>query len=229
MVPSARAWMSWSGGKDACAALGLLRRDRTTTVQALLTTLADDPARVAIHEVPATLIRRQAQALGLRLVEGVVPAGSSNEAYEAALSSAVAAARSEGVDTLAYGDLHLEDVRAYRDAAARRLGVRTLYPNWGREPAAFARLIVAMGIRAVVCAVDGAKLPAEFAGRDYDDAFLADLPPSVDPCGENGEFHTFVYDGPGFSAPVPFACGEPRAEGALIVSPLAPPCPQRGG
>ena len=200
--------MSWSGGKDACMALHRLRLD-STSVAGLLTTLVGGPDRVALHEVAAGLVRRQAAAVGLPLFETVMRLGASNLEYEAALAGAVARGQAKGADTLASGDLFLEDIRAYRDALAARLKVATIYPLWSEPTTAFAKTVFASGLKAIVCSVDLSRLDLEFAGRDYDETFLADLPGCVDPCGENGEFHTFVYDGPGFVRPVDVRRGAP--------------------
>lgn len=213
--------VSWSGGKDACAALHALQGEGAT-IAGLLTTLAPDPLRVGVHEVGVELIRRQAAVLRLPLHEAPVPAAAGNAAYEAALARALRPLTRAGADALAFGDLHLADIRAFRDALAARLGMRPLYPVWGRDPAEFARWVIAAGFRAVVCSVDLSRLDLGFAGRAYDERFLADLPPGVDPCGENGEFHTFVHDGPTFAAPVALRLGGRRAEGRFGVCELSP-------
>ena len=216
-----KALVSWSGGKDAYMALSRVRGGDGIVVAGLLTTFVDGPDRVAIHEVPADLVRHQADALELALVEVFIPAGATNAQYEAALGEAVSKARDAGVSSLVFGDLHLEDIRAYRDQMSERLGVTPIYPVWGHDTADFARDAIAFGVKAVVCSVDAARLPLHFAGRDFDQAFLADLPSSIDPCGENGEFHTFVYDGPGFRRPVPFRRGAPEQRGWLGCCPLS--------
>lgn len=202
-------------------ALHRLRGRDARAVAGLLTTCVRDPDRVGVHEVGVDLVRLQAASLGLPLVEVFTPAGATNAQYEAALAQGLADSLARGVDTVAFGDLFLADIRAYRDALAARLGVRPLYPVWGEPTAQFAPLVIATGFKAVVCSVDPSRLPLACAGRDYDAAFLADLPPGVDPCGENGEFHTFVHDGPGFARPVPLRRGAPEMRGRFGCCPLS--------
>ena len=213
--------VSWSGGKDACMALHRLREVGSDVV-GLLTTLVTEPDRVGVHEVGAELVRRQAAALGLPLAEAAMPAGASNAQYERALAQGLADSLAQGVEAVAFGDLFLADIRAYRDGLCERLGVSPLYPVWGEPTEDFARAVIGSGFRAVVCSVDARKLPLSLAGRPFDEAFLADLPPGADPCGENGEFHTFVYDGPGFARPVGFRKAAPELRGWLGCCPLSP-------
>jgi uncharacterized protein (TIGR00290 family) len=213
--------VSWSGGKDACMALHALRARDDVEVVGLFTTFVSAPDRVGVHEVGADLIRLQASSLGLPLVEAFMPAGAANAQYEAAVAAGLADSLRQGVGQIAFGDLFLADIRQYRDALAARLGVRPLYPVWGARTAEFARAVIGGGFKAVVCSVDLSRLSLEHAGRDFDEAFLRDLPPGVDPCGENGEFHTFVHDGPGFARPVPFRRGAPEIRGGLGCRPLS--------
>ena len=202
-------------------ALHRLRLGGTVRVVALLTSFVQSPDRVGVHEVEAELIRRQARSLGLPLIEAFHPSGAPNAQYEAAIACALAQRAPRGVEVLAFGDLFLEDIRAYRDALAARLGVRSLYPVWREPTVDFAQAVIAAGFKAIVCSVDTSRMPLSAAGRSYDQAFLSDLPPGVDPCGENGEFHTFVYDGPGFQRPIPVARGAPERRGGLGVCPLS--------
>lgn len=177
-------------------------------VRGLLTTLTADFDRVSMHGVRRGLLEAQAAALGLplRLVE--IPAGAGNEEYEARFGEALGALRGEGVGTIAFGDLFLSDVRRYREALAARWAMDPIFPIWGRDTEGVAREFHRAGFRAVLVCVDGQALDPSLAGRDFDPALLAELPAGVDPCGENGEFHTFVHDGPLFAAPVPFTRGE---------------------
>ncbi|HLZ74096.1 hypothetical protein [Phenylobacterium sp.] len=198
--------MSWSGGKDSAVALHELQR-AGREIAGLMTMVAGDADRVSVHGVPRDLVRRQAAALGLPLHEVVLPSRPSNLEYEAAIGDLFAAQRAAGVGTVAFGDLFLEDIRAYRDALCARLGMAPIYPVWGRETRAFAAECAAYGFRPVLCCVDLARLDLSFAGRELDAALVADLPPGVDPCGENGEFHTFVFDGPNFARPIPIEVG----------------------
>ncbi|THD58098.1 adenine nucleotide alpha hydrolase [Phenylobacterium sp.] len=199
--------MSWSGGKDACMALSALQQTPGTTVAGLLTSVTRDSERISMHGVRRDLLVRQATALGLPLRELALPAFPSNAVYEAALGEALAEYRRAGVETVAFGDLFLEDIRAYRDALMARLGMTAIYPVWGRATRGFLEAFIAQGFKAVAVCVDLAKLDLSFAGRAVDVAFLADLPDGVDPAGENGEFHTFVFDGPNFRQPVDFTLG----------------------
>jgi uncharacterized protein (TIGR00290 family) len=200
--------MSWSGGKDSCVALHRLRSDSAYEVVGLLTTITRDYDRISIHGVRRELLARQAEALGLPLHEILISANAGNAEYEAAMDTALAEQRAAGVRTVAFGDLFLADIRAYRDAMMARNGMSALYPVWGRDTDAFARDFIAAGFRATIVSVDLARLDLSFAGRAFDATLLRDLPEGVDPCGENGEFHSFVFDGPGFHHPLALTLGE---------------------
>jgi uncharacterized protein (TIGR00290 family) len=203
-----RIILSWSGGKDSCMSLWQLRESGEVEVAGLLTTITGDYDRISMHGVRRELLRRQAEALGLPLHEVVIPAKCSNADYEAAMGAALAELRDQGIRTVAFGDLFLEDIRAYRDRMMAAVGMATLYPVWGRDTRGFIDEFIDLGFKAVTCCVDLAKLDESFSGRLIDQAFLADLSPGIDPCGENGEFHTFVFDGPLFSRPIEVAIGE---------------------
>jgi uncharacterized protein (TIGR00290 family) len=196
--------MAWSGGKDSALALREIRDDSRYRVAALLTTVTAEYDRISMHGVRRTLLRRQAGALGLPLEEVVISPGASNDEYEASMAVALAAlrARIAGLDTVVFGDLFLADIRAYRERMLARIGMRGLFPLWLRDTRALAHDFVRVGYRAVLVCVDSAQLAGGFAGREFDAELLRDLPPEVDPCGENGEFHTFVYAGPGLRQPV---------------------------
>jgi uncharacterized protein (TIGR00290 family) len=201
------AWLWWSSGKDSAWALHALRA-AGVPVTALVVTLNRRFERVAMHAVRRELVRRQAEAAGLPLRTVEIPHPCSDGEYQAAFGEALAAARREGVAAMAFGDLFLDDVRAYRERLLAGSGVAPLFPLWGRDTAALAREMLAGGLRAVLTCVDPARLPAELAGREFDAALLAALPPDADPCGERGEFHTFAYDGPMFARPIPVRGGE---------------------
>lgn len=203
-----RIILSWSGGKDSCMGLKQLHDDGAVEVAGLLTTITGDYDRISMHGVRRELLQQQAAALGLPLHEVIIPPKCSNADYEAAMGAALAELREQGIRTVAFGDLFLEDIRAYRDRMMASVEMATLYPVWGRDTRAFIDEFIALGFKAVTCCVDLAKLDESFSGRLIDEAFLADLPPGIDPCGENGEFHTFVFDGPTFSQPIKFAIGE---------------------
>lgn len=202
--------LSWSGGKDATLALERLLADPDCRVAGLLTTLAADDDRISMHGVRRSILHRQAQGLGLPLYVAEIPLAADNDAYEAAFAGALANARrvEPDLDAVAFGDLFLADVRGWREAQLARLGWRGLFPLWGEDTTRLARHFVERGYRAILCCVDTAQLAAEFCARDYDAALLDDLPRGVDPCGENGEFHTCVHAGPLWSAPIELVRGE---------------------
>lgn len=203
-----RTWVSWSSGKDSTFALHTLREQAATEVVGLLTTVNEAADRVAMHAVRRHLLEVQAERVGLPLHTVDLPSPCPNEVYETRMAAAMATATGAGVEQVAFGDLHLADVRAYREQMLTGSGVTGVFPLWQRPTAELAAEMLAAGLRAVLTCVDPAQLPAAFAGRQYDAQLLADLPAGVDPCGENGEFHTFVWDGPGFSAPIPIEVGE---------------------
>jgi uncharacterized protein (TIGR00290 family) len=199
--------LAWSGGKDSALALAALRRDGTN-VAALLTTFTDDYDRVSMHGVRRALVRDQAAAVGIPLVEVGIPAACVNDVYAERMKAAFRSPPLVELGAVASGDLFLEDVRAYREERLASVGKSALFPLWGRDTAALARSFIEDGFEAYVVCVDTRRLGASFAGRDYDAAFLDDLPPGIDPCGENGEFHTFVHAGPCLDHPVPCRVGE---------------------
>ena len=204
----------WSGGKDAALALGALRAEGAE-VAALVTTVLEETDAVTMHGVPRALVEAQAASLDLPLRVMRLPEGAPNAVYEARLEEALQPLQRGGVAAVAAGDLFLEDVKAYRERLLRRLGMAPVFPLWQRDTAALARRFIAAGYRAVVSSVDTEQLGARFAGRAYDAAFLRDLPGGADPCGERGAFHTFVYDGPPFAAPVAFEQGAVHGAGRM--------------
>ncbi|HEV7588954.1 MAG TPA: hypothetical protein VGO40_12630 [Longimicrobium sp.] len=219
--------LSWSGGKDSALALEALRAGGEHDPIVLLTSVTAGYERVAIHGVRRELLRAQAGALGLPLHELTLQPDGSNGAYDAALASALEELRTRyGARRIAFGDLYLEDVRRYREERVGPLGFELLFPLWGMETAALAESFIARGFQARLVCVDTTQLDAGFAGRAYDARLLADLPATADPCGENGEFHTFVTFGPGFSAPVPCDVGEVVMRGGRFAfCDLLPPAP----
>lgn len=202
--------LSWSGGKDSALALHHLRSGGEHEVVALLTSVTREYDRVSIHGVRRALLEAQAAALGLPLIEVGLEAKSSDAAYQRAFLDAleVVAQRHPAVRHIAFGDLYLRDVRAYRDRLLAGTAYRGLYPLWERPTRALAESFGADGFEATLVCVDETQLDARFAGRRFDRALLAELPPSADPCGENGEFHTFVHGGPIFSQPIAVAIGD---------------------
>jgi uncharacterized protein (TIGR00290 family) len=200
--------LAWSGGKDSMLTLHELQRESASRVAALLTTVVEDSQRVSSHGVPRALVEQQAHSLGYALEIVTLPAQASNEQYTQAWGPMLARYRGAGVKQIAFGDLALEDVRAFREAQVARFGMSARFPLWQRETDTLAREFLRLDYRAVVACVDTGRLPAELAGQPYDEAFLGRLPQGVDPAGENGEFHTFVHDGPLFRQPIRFEQGE---------------------
>jgi uncharacterized protein (TIGR00290 family) len=199
--------VSWSGGKDSCFALREIQRTSHIRVEALLTTVTRDFDRISMHGVRRVLLRRQAASLGLPLHEIFISRGAGNAEYEQRLEEAFASYRERGTDSVVFGDLFLRDIRAYREQLLARCSMTGLFPVWGRDTEQFIRDFIDLGFKAVVVCVDPAQLDPSFCGRMIDESFLADLPAGADPCGENGEFHTFVFDGPNFRQPVNFSIG----------------------
>jgi uncharacterized protein (TIGR00290 family) len=214
--------LAWSSGKDSAYALHETRRAGGYDVVGLLTTVTDAFGRVSMHGVREELLDAQAHALGLPLTKVRIPSPCPNEVYEREMAAALAAAQADGIRGVVFGDLFLEDVRAYREARLAPLGLEGVFPLWGRSTTTLAREIVASGVRARVCCLDPRHLPRRFAGEPFDLAFLEDLPPEVDPCGERGEFHTFVSDGPGFRRPVPVVRGETVERDGFVFTDLLP-------
>ena len=200
--------VSWSGGKDSCMALHEVQHMANTRVEALLTTLTRDYDRISMHGVRRVLLEQQAASLGLPLHQIYISKGATNDEYEAKTGEALSAFHDRGIKSVAFGDLFLEDIRAYRDRLLAMHGMIGLYPIWGRNTAKLIRDFIRQGFKTILVCVDPAKLDHSFVGRVIDEKFLSDLPPAVDPCGEYGEFHTFVFDGPMFRNPVRFSIGE---------------------
>jgi uncharacterized protein (TIGR00290 family) len=200
--------LSWSSGKDSAWALHVLRHTPGIEVAALLTTFNSAVDRVAMHAVRRTLVDAQAEAAGLPLWSVPIPSPCPNEIYEERMREATTRARLEGFTHVAFGDLFLEDVRRYREERLSGTGLDPLFPLWNIPTPALAREMLAAGLGAALTCVDPKQLDRRFAGRDYDAALLSELPDSVDPCGERGEFHTFCYAGPMFRHPIPVRTGE---------------------
>ena len=202
--------LAWSGGKDATLALERLLRDPRYEVTGLLTTITAEFERVSMHGVRRSILHAQVEGLGLPLIEARIPPQASNAIYEESLAHALDEARklTLGIDTIAFGDLYLADIRAYREAQLARVGWRGLFPLWGEDTTYLARRFIADGYRAILCCVDTQQIDAAFCGRKFDAALLDDLPTSCDPCGENGEFHTCVYAGPLWREPLQLTRGE---------------------
>jgi uncharacterized protein (TIGR00290 family) len=205
---SPRLLLSWSSGKDSAWALHRLRQSGAYSIAGLLTTLNSAFDRVAMHSTRRALVEAQAHAAGLPLVAVPLPWPCSNLDYEARMREACAAAVASHTEFMAFGDLFLEDVRRYREEHLAGTGLEPVFPVWGLDTRRLAEEMIDNGLRARLVCVDPRRLPAEFAGREFDADLLRDLPQGVDPCGENGEFHTFVYAGPMFREPIPIEAGD---------------------
>jgi uncharacterized protein (TIGR00290 family) len=203
-----RVLLSWSSGKDSAWALHALRRDPAIELCGLLTTVNSVFDRVAVHGVRRSVLEAQAAAAGLPLWTVPLPWPCSNEVYEQRMAETCQRAVNEDIHAIAFGDLFLEDVRAYRERNLAPTGLEPLFPLWRIPTDALAHEMIAGGLRARISCVDTEKLPASFAGREFDEELLRDFPPSIDPCAERGEFHTCVYSGPMFAAPLPLETGE---------------------
>jgi uncharacterized protein (TIGR00290 family) len=200
--------VGWSGGKDAAQALYELKQADNIEITALLTTVTEGYDRISMHGVRRDLLVKQANALGYPLEEIRIPPKCTNEIYEQRMQQSLEKLLKEGVSGAAFGDLFLQEVRTYREERMSRIGMHCHFPLWGKPTAELARRFISLGFRAVVVCVDTQAISGEFAGREYDATFLRDLPANADPCGENGEFHTFVYDGPIFANPIAIERGE---------------------
>ena len=217
-----RVALAWSSGKDSAWTLHALRRDPRVTVVRLLTTVNAVHDRVAMHAVRRRLLQAQAEVVGLPVSMAEIPSPCPNEIYEAVMAEAVAALKAEGVEAIAFGDLFLEDVRRYRERQMAGTGLELLFPLWGHATGELALEMIEGGLRARITCVDPRALSASFAGRAFDVSLLRDLPSGVDPCGENGEFHTFAWDGPMFARPVLVDPGEVVERDGFVFADLVP-------
>ena len=214
--------LAWSSGKDSAWTLHALRR-QNIEVSALLTTINSSAARVAMHGVRRDLLELQAAAVGIPVWQIPLPWPCTNDDYEARMAEACGRAVAEGFGAIAFGDLYLQDVRDYRERQLAGSGLAPVFPLWEIPTAILARDMIDAGLRARLSCIDSRQLDPAFAGREFDRALLADLPPTADPCGENGEFHSFVYAGPMFREPIPIESGEVRNVDGFIYTDLL--CP----
>ena len=203
-----RALISWSSGKDSAWAFHQVRRDDALDIVGVLTTVTQPYGRVSMHGVRESVLAQQVKRIGLPLFPVYLPAPCSNETYQARMAEVLGALGEEGTTHVVFGDLFLEDVRAYREAQMKAVGMTPVFPLWHRDTAQLAREMLAHGLEATITVVDPMQLDPTFAGRSYDATFLDDLPEGVDPCGEQGEFHTVVTDGPMFDSPISVAIGD---------------------
>lgn len=200
--------VAWSGGKDSALALHRLFDSPEYEVVTLLTTISEEYDRISMHGVRTSLLEEQAASVGLTIQKVLVPKECTNGIYESRMREAVQTLRSKGISVIAFGDIFLEDVRRYRERNLSRTGIEPVFPLWKEDTTKLARQFVDLGFKAIVTCVDSQALDKSFVGRDLDRMFLSDLPPSVDPCGENGEYHSFVYGGPIFKSGILFDIGE---------------------
>ncbi|WP_113930574.1 ATP-binding protein [Bacillus sp. P14.5] len=196
--------LSWSGGRDSMVMLDRLHSSKEWNPARLLTTLAEEEQRVMMHDIPLSLLKKQAKALNLPLLPILMKQGADNAEYEAGMSSALGSLSEQEITAVAFGDIFLEDIKAYRERQMSQTPLEPVFPLWGDSTLDLSREFIDKGYNAVLVCVDGSKLDPSFLGREYNENLLRDLPQGIDPCGENGEFHTFVYDGPLFKEPVNF-------------------------
>jgi uncharacterized protein (TIGR00290 family) len=212
----------WSGGKDSALALHTLLQQNDVCIAALLTTVTEGYDRISMHGVRRELLQQQAESLHLPLHEVFIPSQCGNPIYEAKMEEALLTFRKQGIRRVAFGDIFLEDLRVYREKNLARLEMQALFPIWKRDTRDLIREFHAAQFHGVAVCIDSKVLDSSFAGRELDESFFTDLPPGVDPCGENGEFHTFVFDGPIFSRPVRFTLGETVPRDSFIFRDLLP-------
>jgi uncharacterized protein (TIGR00290 family) len=224
-----RILLSWSSGKDSAWALHVLKQRREYEIAGLLTTFNQAANRVAMHAVRRELVEAQAEQTRIPLWPVELPWPCSNAEYEAAMRAACKKAVAQGIAAVAFGDLFLEDVRAYRERQMRETGLQPLFPIWGLPTTELARQMIATGLRAKLTCIDPKVLDASFAGREFDAELLQDLPPEVDPCGERGEFHSFAYAGPMFQRGIAVAVGEVVARDGFIFADVSWAASHLGG
>jgi len=208
MAPRLKAVVSWSSGKDSALALHEVLQAGEVDVVGTLTTVTAAFGRVSMHGVRESLLDEQTAALGLRAWKVAIPSPCPNEVYEREMAGALGELRELGVSSVIFGDLFLEDIRRYRETRLAEVGMNGIFPLWGRKTDALAREMIAVGIRATLTCIDPKKLDRSFAGRTFDASLLEELPDGIDPCGENGEFHTFAWASPAFARAIPVEVGE---------------------
>ena len=202
------AIIAWSGGKDSALALYYLLLEKECEVKNLLTTVSTDYNRLSIHGVRRKLLEKQSQSIGIPVHIISLPKDVSNDEYEEIMRNEMIKFKSQQVRNVVFGDVFLEDIREYRESNLSKIGMNAIFPLWGIHSKVVARKFIDLGFRAIITCVDSTVLDCPFVGQFFDDEFLSSIPSNVDPCGENGEFHTFVFDGPIFSYPIQFEKGE---------------------
>lgn len=218
-----QALLSWSGGKDSALSLHKIQESSEYEIAALITTVTAEYGRVSMHGLRCGLLGMQAESLGLPLEKVLIPKNAGNVEYETCLEELLSRYKGAGVDTVIYGDIFLEDIKTYREEQLGKIGFECVFPLWKKDTVRLAREFIESGFRAVTVCVDSEALDGSFSGREFSYDFLSDLPPGIDPCGENGEFHTFVYDGPIFKNRIDFRRGEvARRDGRFYYCDLIP-------
>jgi uncharacterized protein (TIGR00290 family) len=200
--------ISWSGGKDSSLALYEIQKSRDYEVAALITTITSDYDRVSMHGLRTILLDKQASSLNIPLEKIFISKNASNDEYESRLKEVLLKYKQLGIRDVVFGDLFLEEIKKYREALLQKIGMQCVFPIWKRDTVKLAKKFIELGFKAITVCVDSNVLGKEFAGREFDEHFLDDLPKAIDPCGENGEFHTFTYDGPVFNTPISHELGE---------------------
>ena len=213
---------SWSGGKDSAISLYEIQKSEKYEIVALLTTITDGYDRVSMHGVPRTLVEQQAYSLGLPIQEVFISKASSNEEYESKMRGMLTKFKQEGVSSVVFGDVFLEEVRKYRENNLSQLGMKGIFPIWGRDTTELTRSFIALGFQAIITCIDSKVLDKRFIARTLDEHLLAELPSNVDPGGENGEFHSFVFDGPIFKKRIAFTLGESVLRNSFYFCDLLP-------
>jgi uncharacterized protein (TIGR00290 family) len=217
-----RILLSWSGGKDSAMALYEIQKTKGYEIVALLTTVTDDYGRVSMHGVREELLKWQAESLGLYLHKVLIPKEVTNEEYESIMKGVLTTYRDEDVHSVAFGDIFLEDLKKYREGNLAKIGMEGIFPIWKRDSRELVRTFIDLGFRAITTCVDSKVLDSSFVGREIDDDFIRQLPPHADPCGENGEHHSFVYRGPIFKREIAFTVGEIVLRDSLYFCDLLP-------
>jgi uncharacterized protein (TIGR00290 family) len=200
--------LSWSGGKDSSLALYEIQKSGDYEITSLITTVTDEYDRVSMHGLRTELLERQAESLNIPLQKVLISKNASNDEYESAFNKVLLNHKTNGINEVVFGDLFLEEIKQYRETLLRKVEMKCLFPIWKRDTAKLAQEFIDIGFKAVLICVDSNVLDSEFAGREFDSDLLKDLPDGIDPCGENGEFHTFVYDGPIFKMPIDHRLGD---------------------
>jgi uncharacterized protein (TIGR00290 family) len=205
---SEKILFSWSGGKDSALALYSLKQNKELKIVALLTTITEGYDRISMHGVRRELLEKQAESIGVPLEKVSISKNCTNEEWEEKIKSVMLRYKDEGITCVAFGDIFLEDLKKYREENLAKIGMKGIFPLWKQNSYILAKKFIGLEFKAIVTCVDSKQLDEKFCGREFDEAFLSELPKNVDPCGENGEFHSFVYAGPIFKNEIPFKKGE---------------------